>query len=989
MHGLEPSSRSSAPGRRVVAGLFFSLCLGLPVQASAQQTGTIAGTVVAGEDGRPVAEALVTIDGASPSAVTNAVGRFELVGVPAGAAALTVQAPGYLELRVPDVQVTAGAATVTIELAATPNYLERVQVTASKAPLSVGEIAAQADIVERSTIDERGDQRLTQAISHVPGVIVSTQAGSFESVMLRGLPRGGNEFTSTLLLVDGVPQTDSRNSSRVINLPIDDADSIEVVRGPNSALYGRTAIGGAVNVRTGEPTSESRAGLDVTGGDFGFAKGAARASGPVGDWGGYFVSASNERNGGFYTGPLDFEVDKTAVFGKLTFVADDKSFGTVSVNRVRSAQSLPTNEPIIGGRFLSDIDPRFDRLSDLNVAGVNYRQKEDRLTANYTRQFTDAVRLVNVAGFRQIQYKFIDSGDITGAPFDLTATTLTQYPFELQTDEDIFYAESRVESDFSAGDVGMSLVAGGSYERTTGYGAGNLMYTDADTFGWPLDYLDPVHPPRSDWQFFQFGGNDYNVGVTGVFGQFNVEPTSRLMLTAGGRYDRLDLENTLTFRDGRPVVEDSFDAFSPKLGAIVKLLPDGASASVNLYAQYSEAFLPPRRPSGLRPGDDEIELNPEDIDNFEVGLKSSLLDGRLSLEGAWFNMKRDGIVHSVRQGPFFVPTNAGEHEYRGVELGARWAAASRASLYANAALYENRFGDFRIESSGGVMDLTGNRLPIAPDRILNSGIEFSPADAWKVRVDVKHVGDVMVDQGNTFELDPYTLVDAAVWWFPGPHPAHSVGAQPARRGVLLERGHLAGGVGGSGRSASGAAEHLVLVPLSGGGEPDAESTSGEFRPPPPNQPPPWAEVEQVQHYYVDVEALIRGGESGWARGGEFCMNEVRSIQNLPNQTGALDPRVLDDIVRRVVEVAAPERIILFGSAARGEMGPHSDVDLLVVVETDDTHRLTGDIYGNLFGVGAPVDVIVVSPEHVERYRDTHALVIKPALREGRVIYGAY
>ena len=101
--------------------------------------------------------------------------------------------------------------------------------------------------------------------------------------MLRGLPRGGNEFTSTLLLVDGVPQTDSRNSSRVINLPIDDADSIEVVRGPNSALYGRTAIGGAVNVRTGEPTSENRAGLDVTGGDFGFLKGAARASGPVGD----------------------------------------------------------------------------------------------------------------------------------------------------------------------------------------------------------------------------------------------------------------------------------------------------------------------------------------------------------------------------------------------------------------------------------------------------------------------------------------------------------------------------------------------------------------------------------------------------------------------------------------------------------------------------------------------------------------------------------
>ncbi len=101
----------------------------------------------------------------------------------------------------------------------------------------------------------------------------------------------------------------------------------------------------------------------------------------------------------------------------------------------------------------------------------------------------------------------------------------------------------------------------------------------------------------------------------------------------------------------------------------MKLLADDAGASVYLYAQHSEAFLPPRRPSGLRPGDDEIELNPENIDNFEIGIKSSLLDGRLSLEGAWFDMKRDGIVHSVRQGPFFVPTNAGEHEYKGFELG--------------------------------------------------------------------------------------------------------------------------------------------------------------------------------------------------------------------------------------------------------------------------------------------------------------------------------
>ena len=766
MNDLERGNRCRKATWLVLA---ISVAVGPWAEAGAQSTGTIAGTVVGSENGQPVPEAVVLVEGENLAAVTNAVGRFEIAAAPAGAVVLTVQAPGYLALRVPGVQVVADAvAPVIVELTATPNYLDRVQVTASKAPLSIGEIAAQADVVDRSTIDERGDQRLTQAISHVPGAIVSTQAGSFESVMLRGLPRDGNEFTSTLLLIDGVPQTDSRNSSRVINLPIHDADSIEVVRGPNSALYGRTAIGGAVNVRTGEPTAEHESNFDLTGGGFRLFKGAARASGPVEDWGGYFVSASSERNSGFYTGPSAFNVDQTSVFAKLTFAPDSKSFGMVSANRVVSAQSLPTNEPIINGRFLSDVDPRFDRLTDLNVAGVNYRQNEGRFTANYTRQFTDEFRLVNVFGYRQIQYKFIDSGDITGAPFDLANTTLTQYPFDIQTDEDIFYGESRVESDFSAGAVEMSFMAGGSKEWTSGYGAGNLIYTDADTFGWPLDYLNPVYPPKSDWEFFRFGGNDYNVGVTGVFGQFTIEPTSRLILTAGGRYDRLDLQNTLTFRDGKPVVEDTFDAFSPKLSATVKLLPNDASTDVNLYGQYSQAFLPPRRPSGLRPGDDEINLEPEDIDNYEVGVKSSILDGRVSFEGTWFHMKRAGIVHSVRQGPFFIPTNAGAHEYKGVELGVRVAPTSLVSLYANAALYRNRFGDFVIEQESGDTVLTGNRLPISPDRIVNGGLIITPTSAFNIRFDVKHVGEVMVDRGNTLTLEPYTLLDAAVSWYLGP-----------------------------------------------------------------------------------------------------------------------------------------------------------------------------------------------------------------------------
>jgi outer membrane receptor for ferrienterochelin and colicin len=131
-------------------------------------------------------------------------------------------------------------------------------------------------------------------------------------------------------------------------------------------------------------------------------------------------------------------------------------------------------------------------------------------------------------------------------------------------------------------------------------------------------------------------------------------------------------------------------------------------------------------------------------------------------------MRRDGIVTTVRQGPFFLPTNAGKHKYRGVETALRWLASSKATTYLNASFYRNRFGDFVIESSGGDTVLTGNRLPISPDRVINGGATFSPVPFVDFSVDVKHVGTVQIDQRNTFQLDPYTLVDAAVTWRRGP-----------------------------------------------------------------------------------------------------------------------------------------------------------------------------------------------------------------------------
>ena len=102
----------------------------------------------------------------------------------------------------------------------------------------------------------------------------------------------------------------------------------------------------------------------------------------------------------------------------------------------------------------------------------------------------------------------------------------------------------------------------------------------------------------------------------------------------------------------------------------------------------------------------------------------------------------------------------------------------------------------------------------------------------------------------------------------------------------------------------------------------------------------------------------------------------------------LDKSTLDSIVGRVVEVAEPEKIILFGSAVRGCMGGNSDVDLLIIKDGADALDVMARIYRRLYGIGVAVDAIVVSSEDVERYKDSHALIIKPALQEGMVVYEA-
>jgi predicted nucleotidyltransferase len=104
---------------------------------------------------------------------------------------------------------------------------------------------------------------------------------------------------------------------------------------------------------------------------------------------------------------------------------------------------------------------------------------------------------------------------------------------------------------------------------------------------------------------------------------------------------------------------------------------------------------------------------------------------------------------------------------------------------------------------------------------------------------------------------------------------------------------------------------------------------------------------------------------------------------------APDPAILDELVRRVVESVHPLRIILFGSAARGEMRLNSDLDTLVIVpDQSDYFAVNKLLARKMRGLGCAVDIVVVRQCDLERNGDNPYLVLHTALAEGEEIYSA-
>jgi len=100
-----------------------------------------------------------------------------------------------------------------------------------------------------------------------------------------------------------------------------------------------------------------------------------------------------------------------------------------------------------------------------------------------------------------------------------------------------------------------------------------------------------------------------------------------------------------------------------------------------------------------------------------------------------------------------------------------------------------------------------------------------------------------------------------------------------------------------------------------------------------------------------------------------------------------DEKKVRVMVQRIVENFRPDKVVLFGSCARGTAGPDSDVDLLIIMPVTGKRRdLAVEIRGRLHGLGLAKDILVATPEEWEKYRDVAGTLIRTAHEEGKTLY---
>jgi iron complex outermembrane receptor protein len=650
---------------------------------------------------------------------------------------------------------------------------EEIVVTARKRDESFRDVPMSVSVFTEQAIESAGIQKPGDFISLVPNMtLVETQNAGNAFVVVRGVSQARNSEPSVAVLVDGVLETNPAE----FNQELFDIQQIEVLKGPQGALYGRNAIGGAILIRTREPTDHFEGSVKVGVGNGPAERAQVAASGPI--------DGSNELK---YRASVNFYntsgyLDNVYLHEKADPARDYsgrwrmlwKPNGEFTGDFRISADRLDTRALYFVIPRSNEANPFSTFTTPPNANNVSTPITADPDGVNIRDLLNTSLKLDFNTGYGTITSisAFEKTREIlTGDAFDFRPSATSIFKallgFDLNQSQFLNVKAYSQELRFTAPKVGAFSWIGGAYFVHTDrfISTGNMVDTGAGVF--PIYYDPRLTGPNPSATFL---ADTQNNNAWAVFGDATYELTNQVEFDAALRFDRDSRRNTTdtptaflpdpSAHTGE-VRDHTWSKLQPK--ATLRYKPED---NVTLYGSWSRGFRSGgfnqtgvgavARANNILGVNDLFEA--EVADTVEVGAKGQFLDRRLNAGLSLFHTRS-------RNGYFFVflaansTQNLGNLDatYKGAELELAFRATKRLDLYANFGYTDSeitRMADPKV---------IGNQAPLVSRTTLNVGAQYRqplPDDlSGTMRLDFQQIGRTWWDPYNVTSRDPVSLVD--------------------------------------------------------------------------------------------------------------------------------------------------------------------------------------------------------------------------------------
>jgi iron complex outermembrane receptor protein len=619
--------------------------------------------------------------------------------------------------------------------------LPPVIVTAQKEPADPQTLPLSVTPVSKPTMQNAGVAIVSEAGAYAPNVTFTEfTARKLSSARFRGIGASPANPSITTFF-DGVPQLNANTSS----IDLLDVEQIEFVRGPQSALFGRNALGGLINVTSTRPSLTAwSAGLSVPLANSDSRDIRGGVAGPlVADRLGMAVSLQYGRRDGYTVNDLTGnDLDSRSAFagkGQLLWTPSRSWETRLIVNGERDRDGDYALSDLGGLRqnpYHTARDFEGFTHRDIFATTILNRHESRRLTVSATTGF--------------LNWKTVDATDLDYTPLPLVTRDNLEESFQ-------FTQEVRVASSASA-PVRFSDAASMKWQAGVFFFTQN--YDQTATRNFAPGFLSPLLPlpvvqtsPEAELD---------DVGL-GLFGQGVVTLSERLDLTAGLRFDHEQKDATLNVFFTPPiapaqqtVADEGFSNVSPQFAAAFHFQP-GRSVYFSIANGYKAGGFNPASPPGTEVYGEEHTWN------FEGGLKTTWANGRLAANAAVFHIDWEDMQLNLPNlfvpGEFYV-ANVGGASSSGVELEVNARVHPNVDVFGGVGYAKAEFKDGSI--SGG-QPVGGNTVPNTPDYTASLGIQLSrnlaPGASLYGRAEATFSGAFEYDDLNSQRQDGYSLAN--------------------------------------------------------------------------------------------------------------------------------------------------------------------------------------------------------------------------------------